>query len=157
MNPGDQLRYGWIGGGKYAVPVQMLASQAVVAPGGRFVEMVTGSGYATYLDDGDDDAIFGSSEGPYGTQSSTQSATDVVNCIVDITAIYKIPILSGDGTFAITDIGDTCDIGVTSSVQGAHLQASNDEHFIVLGGDLVNNNWAIVRLNPNVQGETGSA
>lgn len=156
MYEGDQLRYGWVGGGKAGVPVQMYASEQVAAPGGKFVNM-NATGYAEYLDDGDDEEIFGSAEVAYGTQSATQAICDVVNCIWDITAMYKIPVLSGDGTYAITDIGDTCDIGVTSYVQGAHLQVSNDEHLIVLAGDLVNNNWVIVRLNPFVQGETDSA
>lgn len=156
MNEGDQLRYGWVGGGKTGIPVQMYASEQVAGPGGKFVNM-NATGYAEYLDDGDDEEIFGSAEVAYGTQSATQGITDVVNCIFDLSAMYKIPVLSGDGTYAITDIGDTCDIGVTSYVQGAHLQASADEHLIVLSGDLVNNNWVIVRLNPFVQGETDSA
>jgi len=156
MYEGDQLRYGWVGGGKAAIPVQMYASEQVTAPGGKFVNM-NATGYAEYLDDGDDEEVFGSAEVDYGTQSTTQSLTDVVNCIVDISAIYKIPILTGDGTYAITDIGDTCDIGVTSYVQGAHLQTGVDEHFIVLAGDLANNKWCIVRLNPAVQAETPSA
>lgn len=156
MYEGDQLRYGWVSGGKAAVPVHMYASEQVAAPGGKFVNM-NGTGYAEYLDDGDNEEIFGSAEVDYGTQSATQSLADRVNCIVDVTAVYKIPVLTGDGTFAITDIGDTCDIGVTSYVQGAHLQVSNDEHLIVLAGDLENNNWVLVRLNPNVQGETDSA
>lgn len=156
MKEGVQLRYGWIGGGKYGVPVEMYASERVDAPGSRFVNM-NATGYAEYLDDGDDEEIFGSVEGPYGTINATQSKAGKQNCIVDISAIYKIPVLTGDGTFAITDIGDTCDIGVTSYVQGAHLQVSNDEHLIILGGDVDDNEWVIVRLNPNVQGETDSA
>ena len=154
MYEGDQLRYGWIGGGKAAVPVRMYASERADAPGSRFVNM-NATGYAEYLDDGDDEEIFGSAEVAYGTQSSTQASTDVVNCIADLSAIYKVPV--DTGTYAITDIGDTCDVGVTSYVQGAYLQASNDEHLIILGGDLTNNNWVFVRLNPNVQGETDSA
>ncbi len=156
MLEGEQLRYGWVGGGKASVPVRLYASEVIAGPGGKFVNM-NATGYAEYLDDSDAEEIFGSAEVAYGTQSATQIKTDVVACIIDISAMYKLPILSGDGTYAITDIGDTCDIGVTSNVQGAHLQVSGDEHFIILAGDADNNKWAIVRLNPNVQGETDSA
>ena len=154
MNEGDQLRYGWVGGGKAAIPVGMYASERVDAPGSRFVEMTTGAGYASYLDDTDAVEIFGSVESPYGTHSTT-SGNDVFNCIVDITAMYKVPVDSG--TFAITDIGDTCDVGVTSYVQGAYLQAATYDNLIILAGDLANNNWVIVRLNPNDQGQVDSA
>ena len=154
MNEGDQLRYGWIAGGKSAVPVTMYASEQVAAPGSKFVNM-NATGYAEYLDDQDAEEIFGSAEVAYGTQSSTQALCDVVNCIVDITAIYKVPV--DTGTYAITDIGDTCDVGVSSYVQGAYLQASTQEQLIILHGDLANNNWVYVRMNPFVQGETDSA
>lgn len=156
MKDGEQLRYGWIGGGKTSVPVKMYASERVDAPGGKFVNM-NATGYAEYLDDGDGEEIFGSAEVAYGSQSATQVLTDKVACIIDLSAVYKLPILTGDGTYAITDIGDTCDIGVTSYVQGALLQSSGDELFIILNGDADNNEWCIVRLNPNVQGETDSA
>ncbi len=155
MLEGVQLRYGWVAGGKAAVPVAMLASERVDAPGSRFVEVKSGSGYAAYLDDGDDNEIFGSVESPYGTNSST-SGQDIYSCIVDPSAIYKVPVNSG--TYTIADMGDTCDVGVTSFVQGATLQTSNDEHLIILGGDAIDGtNWVLVRTNPFVQGETNSA
>jgi len=154
MKEGVQLRYGWIGGGKYGVPVEMYASERVDAPGSRFVNM-NATGYAEYLDDQDAEEIFGSVEGPYGTINATQAKAGKQNCIVDITAIYKVPV--DTGTFAITDIGDTCDVGVTSNVQGAYLGASTQEQLIILSGDLDNNEWVIIRLNPFVQGETDSA
>lgn len=153
MNEGDQLRYGHVYGGKAGIPVQMGASEVKGAKGSSFVNM-DATGYAEYLDDGDSEEIFGSVEAPVGTTSATEGATRY-NCIVDITAIYKVPV--DTGTYAITDIGDTCDVGVTSNVQGAYLQSSSNEQLIILGGDLVNNNWVLVRLNPNVQGETDSA
>tara|TARA_Y100000310_G_scaffold313126_1_gene361113 strand:+ start:271 stop:732 length:462 start_codon:yes stop_codon:yes gene_type:complete len=153
MNEGDQLRYGWIGGGKYGVPVGMAASEVLPALSSAFVNM-NASGYAEYLDDQDSEEIFGGVEAPAETTNATAGNT-VYNCIVDITAIYKVPV--DTGTYAITDIGDTCDVGVTSTVQGAYLQASTQEQLIILNGDLTNNTWVIVRMNPFVQGETDSA
>lgn len=155
MLEGDQLRYGWVSGGKQGTPVQIYASERVDAPGSRFVEMTTGAGYASFLDDKDTVETFGHAEVGYGTQSATQACSDVVNCITDITAIYKIPV--DTGTYAITDIGDVCNVGVTSYVQGAYLQEATTKHFIILGGDLANNTWVFVRLNPNAQGQVDSA
>ncbi len=145
MFEGDQLRYGWVSGGKAGVPVPIYASERVDAPGGRFVNIRT-DGYAEYLDDGDSAECFGSVEGPYGTASAV-SGQDVANAIYDLTALFKIPVLSGDGTYAITMLGDTCDIGVTSYVQGALLTASSNEQFIIMGGDTNNNNWVLVVIN----------
>ncbi len=145
MLEGDQLRYGWAHGGKAGVPVPMYGSERVDAPGGRFVNIRT-DGYAEYLDDGDSAECFGSVERPYGTNSTT-SGQDRANCIIDLTAIFKIPILSGDGTYVIGMLGDTCDVGVTSYVQGALLTASSNEQFIIVGGDTANNNWCLVMIN----------
>jgi len=153
MLEGAQLRYGWVSGGKASVPVAMYASERVDAPGSRFVEMTTGAGYASYLDDADTVEIFGSVEAPYETHSAT-SGQDNFACIVDLSAIYKVPI--DTGTYTIADMGDTCDVGVTSFVQGAVLQSSASEQLIILGGDNTGG-WVLVRMNPFVQGEVDSA
>jgi len=144
MNEGDQLRYGWIAGGKAAVPVPMLASERSDAPGGQFINMRT-DGYAEFLDDTDSAECFGSAEVPYGTLSAT-SGQVVANAIIDVTAIFRIP--SDTGTYAFTMLGDTCDVGVSTFVQGAYLSSSSNEQFIIVGGDTVNNNWVDVMINP---------
>jgi len=155
MYEGDQLKYGWISGGKAAIPVGMGASEVLTAPGVGMGNM-DATGYFEYHDDGDNEEVFGCVEAPFGTGSATDGA-DVHNAIYDHSAAFKLPIQTGDGTYAITMIGDTCDTGVTGNVIGVDLTASNDEHYIILAGDLANNNWAIVRLNPFVQGETDVA
>lgn len=153
MQEGDQLRYGWIKGGKSAVPVAMAAAEVRAEKSVGFVNM-DASGYAEYHDDQDTEEIFGAVESPAETTNATAGYT-TYNCIVDITAIYKVVV--DTGTYAITDIGDTCDTGRTGNVIGAFLQSSTSEHLIILAGDLTNNTWVFVRLNPNVQGETDSA
>lgn len=155
MYDGDQLKYGWISGGKAAIPVAMGASEIRTGPGAGFGNM-DATGYFEYHDDGDDEEVFGSVESPYGTGSTVEGG-DSFNCIYDHSAAFKVPVLTGDGTFAITMIGDTCDTGMTGNVIGVDMTASNDEHYIILAGDLTNNNWVIVRLNPFVQGETDVA
>jgi len=156
MKEGAQLRYGWVGGGKFGIPVSMYGSEGVIAPGSRFVEMSTGAGYASYLDDQDAVEAFGSVEAPYGDAHATSGAEGAYNCIVDITAMYKVPIETG--TYAITDIGDTCDVGLsTAKLQGAYLGAGTVEQLIVLAGDVTDQKWVVVRMNSFKQGQIPSA
>lgn len=139
----EQLKYGWIRGGKVAVPVPMAASQTILDQSGKFV----------YMDDGgaklcvDANAyIFGHLE--IGTEdgSITPTAGDYYNCIVDLTAIYRIPVNSG--TFVVGMIGDLCDISVSTNVQGAQLDASDENLLFVVGGDADDNNYVDVMVNP---------
>ena len=155
MYDGAQLKYGWVDGGKAGVYLQggMYASERVDAPGSMFINVTT-SGYGEFLDDTDTAECFGHAELPFGTVSTTSGVTKC-NVIVDLSAIYKIPV--DTGTYAITMIGDTCDIGVTSYVQGAYLSSSVGEQLIILAGDLENNKWVLVRLNPADQGQTNVA
>jgi len=150
MNEGVQLKYGWVSGGKAGVYMQggMYGSERADAPGSMFVNVRT-DGYCEFLDDGDDAEIFGFAELSYGTGAaaySTTSGTIKGNVIVDTTAIYKIPV--DTGTFTIADIGDVCHCGVTSYVQGAYLQSATAAQLIILAGDLDNNAWVLVTLNP---------
>lgn len=138
-----QLKYGWIGGGKAAVKVPMAASQTIKDQSGKFV----------YMDDGaaklclDANAyIFGHLE--IGTEdgSITPSSGDYYNCIIDLTAKFRIPIDSG--TYAVGMIGDLCDLAITSNVQGAQLNASVESLLFVIGGDADDNNYVDVMINP---------
>lgn len=143
MYEGDQLRYGWISGGKASVPVPMAASEVMKVASGRFININT-SGFGEILDDQDSAECFGSAEGPEETTNATAGGT-VYNTILDLTAIFKMPV--DTGTYAITMLGDTCDVGLTSDVQGVFLTASSNEQFIIVGGDVANNNWALVMIN----------
>ena len=159
MYDGAQLKYGHVSGGKAGVYLQggMLGSERADAPGSMFINITT-AGYGEFLDDQDTAECFGHAELAYGTGAaaySTTSGTIKCNVIVDLTAIYKVP--ADTGTYAITMIGDTCDIGVTSYVQGAYLSSSTGEQLIILAGDLENNKWVLVRLNPADQGQTNVA
>jgi hypothetical protein len=159
MNEGVQLKYGWVTGGKSGVYMQggMYGSERADAPGSMFVNVRT-DGYCEFLDDQDTAECFGFAELAYGTGAaaySTTSGTIKGNVIIDTDAVFKIPV--DTGTFTIADIGDTCDIGVTSYVQGAYLQSSTGEQIIILAGDLDNNAWVLVRLNPADMGQTNSA
>ena len=140
---GKDLKYGWRKGGKLAVEVAMVASQVVSAQSGRFVFMVAGA--ATLNVDGST-TIYGSLE----SHAHTPATGALLNCIIDLTAVFRIPVNSG--TFAIGMIGDWCDISISSNIQGAQLDASVENTLMVVGGDLTDNYYVDVMMNPNVWG-----
>ncbi|MBD3352827.1 MAG: hypothetical protein GF364_15175 [Candidatus Lokiarchaeota archaeon] len=97
--------------------------------------------------------IFGFLEAP-GASTAPDSGT-VFNCIIDLTAVYRIPVNSG--TYAAGMIGDYCDISVSSNIQGAQLDASTENTLIVVGGDADNNQYVDVMINPAVWGTGAGA
>ncbi len=139
----EDLKYGHIHGGKVAVPVAMVASQTASAQSGRFVFMVAGA--ATLNVDGST-TIFGSLE----THAHAMATSEIVSCIIDLTAVFRIPVNSG--TYAIGMVGDWCDISISSNIQGAQLDASAENTLMVVGGDATNNYFVDVMMNPNVWG-----
>lgn len=143
----EDLKYGWRRGGKVSVPVYMLGSDAYKHQSGKFV-FIDSNGRADRSVDGST-RIFGSVE----VGEETPAQDDRLNCNISLDAIYRIPVNSG--TFAKGMIGDTCDISVSSDIQGAQLDASTEDTLIIVDGDLDNNNWVEVRLNPAKIG-TGS-
>lgn len=138
-----QLKYGQIGGGRRAVPVAMAASQALAAASGRFVYMNAGA--ATLNADGVG-SIFGFLE----DYARTPTVGDIVNCVIDLTAVFRIPINSG--TYAVGMIGDQCDISISSGIQGAQLDASVENTLTVVGGDADDNEWVDVMMTPTEWG-----
>ena len=135
----EQLKYGHTRGGSVSAPVPV-AAETYYAQSGRFVYM--DDGVATLCGDGADE-IFGFCD----CASGLKVAGDIYNVIVDPSAVYRIPV--DGGTYVVGMIGDTCDIGVTSNIQGADLEANTDMVFIIVGGDAEDNNWVDVMLNPN--------
>ena len=120
----EQLKYGWLRGGKVSVEVPMAATQALYAQSGRFVYMNAGA--ATLCADGVG-SIFGFIE----AHAHTPATGAYLNCIIDLTAVFRIPVNSG--TFVVGMIGDQCDISI-DTVQGAQLDASAENTLTVVGG-----------------------
>jgi len=145
----EDLKYGWVRGGKVSTPVPLAASQTFKAQSGRFVYL-DGSGHATVADDGANE-LFGFAEESERTSSST-AALESANVIVDPSAVFRIPVAAG--TYVITMRGKTCDILIDASgIQGADLTANADEVFIIIDGDATDNNWVEVMLNQNERGQ----
>lgn len=139
-----QLKYGWIAGGKTAVPVPMASSQTIVDQSGKFVHMNDGA--ATLCADAKA-YIFGHLEVGTEDGSITPSSGDYLNCIIDVSAVFRIPVNSG--TYVVGMIGDKADLSIDTNVQGAQLDASAENLVIVVGGDADDNNFVDVMMNPN--------
>src|SRR3990167_2824959 len=149
---GKHLKYGKIKGHSLVIGrpdtsggLTWAASQVIGNQSGKFVYMNAGA-ITLCLDAVA--YIFGWAE----EQANTPASGDVVEGGIDVAldAIYRIPVNSG--TFAAGMIGDLCDISISSNIQGAQLNASVENLLIVVDGDLVNNNWVDVKINPAVQG-----
>ncbi|HAG51713.1 MAG TPA: hypothetical protein DCL42_10340 [Deltaproteobacteria bacterium] len=138
---GEELKYGHRHGGKVAVPVAMAASQVISAQSGKFVYMNAGA--ATLNVDGST-TIFGHLE----AHAHTPATSAVLNCIVDLTAVFRIPVNSG--TYVVGMQGDLCDISISSDIQGAQLDASVEDTLIVVGGSAAV--YVDVMMNPSKWG-----
>lgn len=130
------LKYGHVRGGKVSHPVPIGASEVFKTASGQFVTN-DASGRAEVAGDGTA-SLWGHMECEEFTASSTEGA-DVRNMIVDPSAVFRIPVNSG--TYVATMLGETCDLSVSSSIQGAQLDASSEDTVRIVGGDVTNNYW----------------
>lgn len=138
---GEELKYGWRHGGKVSVPVAIAASQTISAQSGKFVYMNAG---AATLNEDTIGSIFGFLEAA-GSTTAPATGTEF-NCIIDLSAVFRIPVNSG--TYVVGMIGDTCDISISNNIQGAQLDASDENTLTIVGGDAVNNNYVDVMMTP---------
>lgn len=148
------LKYGPIKGADACVmvPRGMGASEVIVAQSGRFVKE-DASGRLEIAGDGNA-ALAGWVEAAAQTCSATEGGT-VVNLIpaANCPAVFRIPVNSG--TFTAAMRGKSCDLSVSSNVQGAQLDASTEDTIIIVDGDLVNNAYVDVMINPAKISPTG--
>ncbi len=147
---GEQLRYGQVAGGKVMITgAAWGASEVIKAASGRFV--ISTAGRMEIADSGDGELI-GHAVHREETTSSTEEGTKA-NVNVSLDALYKIPL---SATVALTRARfyTTCDLLVASNIQQADL-TSNEDVLQIMDGDIANQNWVIVRLNPNKVAATG--
>lgn len=144
MYDGEMLKYGCTNPiGKTAVPVAMASTQVLTAASGRLVYMNDG---AATLCDSTGAYIFGGLE----SEAETPSTGEIKNCIIDLTAIFRLPIAAG--TYVVGMQGDMADIEINSSVQGVELDDSTQNLVFVVDGDATNSKWVDVVMNPAVWG-----
>ena len=149
---GEQLRYGQVAGPKVLVEAEMGASEVVMAASGRFVK-TDGSGRLEIAGSGDGELV-GHIEHRQETTSATEGATKT-QLNLSLESVYKIPLL-GAVTLTRAMFYDTCDLIVTATIQGADLTSAEDT-LIVVGGDITNQKWILVKLNPVKMGATAVA
>lgn len=143
MQDGKQLKYGQIRGGDQGYEHILAADQTIVAASGKFVKR-TGNGTDTVTLAGDAD---GELLGHLEVEAiATTLGTEKRKVVCDLTGVFRIPINSG--TYNHLMKGKTCDLSISSNVQGAQLDASAEDTLVIVDGDAVNNNWVDVMLNP---------
>ena len=130
------LVYGWVRGGHASHPVPIGASEVIKYASGKFVTN-DASGRAEIAADGTA-TLWGHLECEEITTSATEGA-EVRNMIVDPSAVFRIPVNSG--TYVATMLGETCDLSVSSSIQGVQLDASSEDTVRIVAGDVTNNYW----------------
>lgn len=135
----EDLKYGHARGGKISAPSTWVGSDVLKARSGMFV-IKSGDSVAIATDGAA--PILGHAE----DSERTTVALDPVNIIVDPSAVYRIPVKAG--TYVVAMQFKTCDLKVTSNIQGADLTASTDDVFIIVDGDAVDNKWVDVMINP---------
>ena len=139
MYDGEQLKYGWIKGGKLAVPV-VCAAQTFVAQSGRFIYMNAGAATQCVAAS---TTIWGWLE----SEAQTVTAGEELNCIIDLTAVFRLP---ASGTnYAASMIGDYSDLDVSASVQSVTLGVDSRQLVLVVGGNATDaDTWVDVIMNP---------
>lgn len=144
MQDGKQLKYGQISGGEQGYEHILAASQTIVAASGKFVyRTANGTDTVTMAADAITE-ILGHME---VEAIATTLGTEKRKVVCDLTAVFRIPVDSGTYTHLMK--GKTCDLAISSNVQGAQLDANAEATLIVVNGDLVDSAWVDVMLNPN--------
>jgi len=146
MTEQAQLKFGLIKPAQdvVSVPLPMAASEVRGALSSGFVTLDSnGNGVYSVVGSA---TIFGHVDSPAETASATAGAT-VYGCIIDPTAVFRVPISAGTYAHA-TYRGKVCDPAVSSNVQGAALDVTTNALLIIVDGDVSGDNaWVDVMIN----------
>lgn len=139
-----ELKFTHLRGGKSSFPLPMKASVTIYLQSGKFVDMASGYGDladqdSTYLtgwvESGGWDYTNGAKQ-DYFLSSATAGA-EVLNCIRDLTAVFRMPLHYASATYttnyADTYIGYLRDI-YTSTYQYCDMTNGTDDLVVVVGG-----------------------
>ncbi len=157
MENGIHLKYGHIHGGKVAMPWTMTDAEVIAAQSGRFVFRNVTTGLAEIADT--TDVIFGWAEA--GVESSTSGL--VVNVIVDLTAVFRIPLIYENSSYTVNFSavikGECCDLKISSGVQYADPTNPSTKQLLIVGGKAAtgtsiigNDGYLDVMINPSALG-----
>lgn len=151
---GQLLTFGHVAGGKVARPVYMGASEVIKMRSGRFVKN-DGSGRAEIAGD-THTTLMGFVESGDLTCSATEAGT-VLNMVVDLTAVFCIPLRYDGVTYTVNYSTAVCwtkhDLVVVSSVQYANITDASEGTIIIVGGSAAtsasaNDGYVLCMLNP---------
>ena len=154
----SRLKYGPISpfAAEKAHSMPVTTGETFRAKSGRFVTL--NAGYVEVADDGDA-LLYGWAE--IGETGDTTPAGQRANVIpaMSCSEVFRIPVLAG--TLVEAMIGKTCDLvrattGGVTLIQGAKLDASGEDNLVIVGGDLVDNEYVDVMFNQDkITGLTG--
>lgn len=139
----QEIRYGQIKGTEIGYEHILAASQVILATSGHFVKRTANGTDTVTIAVAASAELLGWVECEPIASTIGNEARKVIN---DLTAVFRIPINAG--TYVHLMKGKTCDLSVASSVQGAVLNSSTYDVVIIVGGDLEDNKWVDVMLNP---------
>jgi len=147
---GEQLKYGQVAGGEVMVDALWGADEVIKAASGKFVQ-TDDSGYLEIADSGDNQLV-GWAEHREETIGAVDGVTHT-QLNVSLDAVYKVP-LNTSTPLTRAMFYDSCDLLVTANIQGVDCTSSEDV-LIIVGGDIANQKWALVMLNPAKMGAQG--
>jgi len=135
---GGETKYGWIRGGKSSYPLPMGALEYIRGKSGRFVKPDDSPTTRRGEIAGDTHGrLMGFVEGGDQRCSATEGAT-VLNCIDDVTAVFRLPLAYDDDTYTVNYsdvlIGTKHDLVVANRIQYANLTDASEKTIIVVGG-----------------------
>jgi hypothetical protein len=127
------------------IPMPVTAAQVIKDRSGRFVTLTTNTGAVSIS--GAADTML---DGFIDTAETASSASGLIAPMIPAAGCrerFRIPIITG--TLTALMFGKTCDIAVSSNVQGANLTASSTDVLLIVGGDIAGQTYVDVMINPN--------
>ena len=144
------VRYGQIRGGEQGFISLLAISQTIYATDFKLVTLSGGTATIAASSAVKFAGVMEVEAIPNSVNLGTSLGTEKRKIINDPTAIYRIPIISGTYSDA-TYLGVRCDYtnGGAGS-RGAALAGTSYKQLIIMGGDVDDNQWVDVRLEPTM-------
>ena len=144
------VKYGQIRGGEQGFISLLAISQTIYATDFKLVTLSGGTATIAASSAIKFAGVMEVEAIPNSVNTGTSLGTEKRKIINDPTAIYRIPIVSGTYSDA-TYLGIRCDYtnGGAGS-RGAALAGTSYKQLIIMGGDVDDNQWVDVRLEPTM-------
>ena len=144
------VKYGQIRGGEQGFISLLAISQTIYATDFKLVTLSGGTATIAASSAIKFAGVMEVEAIPNSVNTGTSLGTEKRKIINDPTAIYRIPIVSGTYSDA-TYLGKRCDyINSGAGSRGAALAGNSYNQLIIVGGDVDDNQWVDVRLEPTM-------